>query len=56
MNVQRPTRRELIVQSLSHRLWETTPEKLTQILLQLPEQLIEELAATTIQVLEEKSP
>ena len=50
--IQRPTRRELIIESLSNRLWESSPEAITEILQQLPDELVEKIAKTTIQVLD----
>ena len=50
--IQRLTRRELIIESLSNRLWESSPEVIGEILRQLPDELIQELAKTTIQVLD----
>jgi len=50
--IQRLTRRELIIESLSSRLWESSPEVIGEILSQLPDELIQELAQTTIQVLD----
>ena len=52
VNTQRLTRRELIIECLSNRLWESSPEVISQILQQLPDELIQELAKTTIQVLD----
>ncbi len=49
---QRPTRRELVIGCLCHRLWEASPELISEILSQLPDELIQELAKTTIQVLD----
>ena len=49
---QRATRRELIIESLSNRLWESSPEVIGEILQQLPDELIQELAKITIQVLD----
>ncbi len=49
---QRLTRRELIIESLSNRLWESSPEVIGEILSQLPDELIQELAKITIQVLD----
>ena len=50
--IQRLTRRELIIESLSNRLWESSPEVIGEILRQLPDELIQKLAQTTIQVLD----
>ncbi len=55
VNTQRPTRRELIIESLSNRLWESSPEAISQILQQLPDELVEKIARITIQVLNVKS-
>jgi hypothetical protein len=52
VNTQRLTRRELIIESLSNRLWESSPEVIGEILSQLPDELIQELAKITIQVLD----
>ena len=49
---QRLTRRELVIACLCHRLWESSPEVIGEILSQLPDELIQELAQTTIQVLD----
>ena len=49
---QRPTRRELVIGCLCHRLWESSPEVIGEILQQLPDELIQELAKITIQVLD----
>jgi len=49
---QRLTRRELVIACLSHRLWEASPEVIGEILRQLPDELIQELAKITIQVLD----
>jgi len=49
---QRQTRRELVIGCLCHRLWEASPELIGEILRQLPDELIQELAKTTIQVLD----
>lgn len=51
-NAQRPTRQSLIINSLAHRLWETSPEAIAQILSELPAPVVEVIAAKTIQVLE----
>jgi hypothetical protein len=51
-DTQRPTRQSPIINSLAHRLWETSPEAIAQILSELPDALVEELAATTVQVLQ----
>ncbi|MBD1908345.1 MULTISPECIES: hypothetical protein [Cyanophyceae] len=50
--IQRPTRRELVIGCLCHRLWEASPELIGEILQQLPDELIQELAKITIQVLD----
>jgi hypothetical protein len=50
--IQRPTQRELIIESLSNRLWESSPELIGEILQQLPDELIEKIAKITIQVLD----
>ncbi len=49
---QRLTRQELIIESLSNRLWESSPEVITEILQQLPDELVEKIARITIQVLD----
>ena len=49
---QRPTRKSLIIQCLSNRLWEASPEAIAQILSELPDTTVEVIAAKTIQVLE----
>ena len=49
---QRSTRRELVIACLCHRLWESSPEVIGEILRQLPDELIQELAKITIQVLD----
>jgi hypothetical protein len=51
-NAQRPTRRWLIVQCLSNRLWEASPEAIAQILSELPDGVVEAIAAKSVQVLE----
>ena len=51
---QRPTRRELVIGCLCHRLWESSPELIGAILSQLPDEFIQELAKKTIQVLDEE--
>ena len=50
--IQPLTRRELIIESLFNRLWESSPEAITEILQQLPDELVEKIAKTTIQVLD----
>ncbi len=50
--IQRPTRRELVIACLCHRLWSASPEVIGEILRQLPDELIQELAKITIQVLD----
>jgi len=49
---QRPTRRELVIGCLCHRLWEASPELIGEILSQLPDELIQELAKITVQILD----
>ena len=49
---QSPTRRSLIIQCLSSRLWEASPEAIAQILSELPDTTVEVIAAKAIQVLE----
>jgi hypothetical protein len=49
---QRPIRRELIIESLSNRLWEASPEAITQILQQLPDEVVNAIAAKSVQFLE----
>ena len=49
---QRPTRRELIIECLSNRLWESSPEAITQILQQLPDEVLNAIAAKSVQLLE----
>ena len=51
-NVQRPTRQSLIISSLAHKLWEASPEAIAQILSELPDPVLEVIAAKTVQVLE----
>ncbi len=51
-NTQRPTRQSLIIQCLSHRLWEASPEAIAKILSELPDTTVELIAAKSVQVLE----
>jgi hypothetical protein len=51
-NAQRLTQRALIIQCLTNRLWEASPEGIAQILSELPDAVVEVIAATTVQVLE----
>ena len=51
-DTQRPTRQSPIINSLAHRLWETSPEAIAQILSELPDPVLEVIAAKTVQVLE----
>jgi len=51
-NTQRPTRKWLIVQCLSNRLWEASPEALAQILGELPDEVVNAIAAKSVQLLE----
>jgi len=48
INAQPQQKKELIIQCLSNRLWEASPEVIGEILRQLPDELIQELAKTTI--------
>jgi len=52
VNTQRLARRELIIESLSNRLWESSPEAITQILQQLPDEVVNAIAAKSVQLLE----
>ena len=52
VNTQRLARRELIIESLSNRLWESSPEAITQILQQLPDEVVNAIAAKSVQFLE----
>ena len=51
-NTQRQTRKWLIVQCLSNRLWEASPEALAQILGELPDEVVNAIAAKSVQLLE----
>lgn len=42
---QRPTRKSLIIECLSNRLWEASPEAIAQILGELPDGVVEAIAA-----------
>jgi len=52
MNIQRPPQRELVIDCLSNRLWETSPEIIAQILRQLPDDALNNLARATVQTIE----
>ncbi|MBD2006485.1 hypothetical protein NDI37_21980 [Funiculus sociatus GB2-A5] len=52
MNTQRPPQRELIIDCLSNRLWETSPEIIAQVLRQLPDDALNNLARATVQTIE----
>lgn len=51
-NTQRPNQRELVIDCLSNRLWETSPEIIAQILRQLPDDALNNLARATMQTIE----
>jgi len=51
-NTQRQTRKWLIVQCLSNRLWEASPEVIAQILGELPDGVVNAIAAKSVQLLE----
>ncbi|MBD1930455.1 MULTISPECIES: hypothetical protein [Cyanophyceae] len=51
-NAQRLTQRALIIQCLTNRLWEASPEAITQILSELPDGVVEAIASKLIEVLE----
>ncbi len=52
MNTQRPTQRELIIDCLSNRLWESSPEVIAQILRQLPDDVVSAVALAAVKTLE----
>ena len=49
---QRPPQRELIIDALSNKLWEASPEAIAQVLRQLPDDVVKGIALATVQTLE----
>ncbi|MBD1836651.1 hypothetical protein [Coleofasciculus sp. FACHB-501] len=52
MNTQRPPQRELIIDCLSNRLWEASPETIAQVMRQLPDDVLNMVALATVKTLE----